>query len=389
MSGVPMRPPSEDSYARRLEGGAALLAPARERYYRLVLALAESRWQERLRTELALIREVAAHQPALEAVLTPALRRAETEAWPTDNPTVRGLFEVHSLREQLARDVARKLGRGAREPLGQLLLALEDWLVTLPRVVPAHLRERTARELLPESLPALREASAFSGLLESLFGQPLLVSGRLPFSSTQREALSLGWARGEAALAALWRRLGGVDAQGLMVAELRKQARRAPTRPASTGPEHLLQAEYWYQEALARLSQMARVRLAPLVPEPAECLPVMWWLFEREYAPRVRLLPSPGLSDARAGLLEVAYELWDAQRPDLPEDERWTSARWARLAEQAERAEQARTGPAGNKLREALRALIQRHAAGKPAPGGWWASPDLVSLVQQARETVG
>ena len=38
-------PPVEDEYRVRLEGRAVLLEPARERYYRLVLALAESRWQ--------------------------------------------------------------------------------------------------------------------------------------------------------------------------------------------------------------------------------------------------------------------------------------------------------------------------------------------------------
>lgn len=384
-----MGAPLEDEYALRLEGRAVLLAPARERYYRLVLALAESRWQERLRHELSLVREVAAHQPALDALLDPVLRRARAEAWPASNPTVSTLLEVQSLREQLVRDVTRKLGRVGHEPLGELMHALEEWLITLPRVVPPHLRERTALELLPDSLPALHEAGVLGDRLEALFGQPLLLTGRLPFSGLQREELSLGWPRGEAALASLWRRLSGVDAQGFMVAELRHRATVRPTQPPRTGPERLLHAEHWYQEARRRLLHMARLRLAPLEPEPAECLLVMWWLFEREYAPRVRLLASAKLEDARAGLFEVAYELWDAQREDLPEEEHWPEARWARLSEQAERAVASRAGPGWDKVRDALQLLVDRQAIGTRQRRGWRAAPDLLSLVQQARELLG
>ncbi len=116
---------------------------------------------------------------------------------------------------------------------------------------------------------------------------------------------------------------------------------------------------------------------------------VMWWLFEREYAPRVRLLASAGLEDARAGLFEVAYELWDAHRTDIPEDERWTEARWSRLTEQAERAVHSRAGPGWDKVHEALRLLVARHAIGTPLQRGWRAPADLVSLVQQARQFIG
>jgi hypothetical protein len=377
-----------DEYRLRLEGRAELLEPARERYYRLVLVLAESRWQERLRGELPLLREVAAHQEALDAMLAPALRRAQAEAWPTRNPTVRCLHEVHSLREQLARDVARKLGRSAQEPLASLMSALEDWLITLPRVVPPHLRWNTALELLPDSLPALREATAFGDFLAPLFAGPMLLTGRLPFTQVQREELRLGWPRGETALFAVWRRLSGVDVQGHMVAELRKQATRTPLHPPRNGPERLLHAEYWYQEAWSRVKQLVQVRLAPLVPEPHESLPVFWWLLEREYVPRVRLLASDSLREARAGLIEVAYELWDAQRLDIPDEERWPPARWARLEEQARRAEEARGGANGERVREVLRALIQRHGIGTQALRGWRDSSSLVKLVQQARALI-
>jgi len=378
-----------DEYQLRLEGRAELLAPARERYYRLVLVLAESRWQERLRRELPLLREVAAHQDALDAMLAPALRRAQAEAWPTHNKTVRCLHEVHSLHEQLVRDVARKLGRSPQEPLGNLMRALEDWLITIPREVPPHLRASTALELLPDSLPALREAAAFGGFLEPLFAHPMLLTGRIPFTHVQREELRLWWPRGEAALASVWNRLSGVDAKGLMVAELRKQATRAPHHPPRTGPERLLHAEYWRQEAWARMRQLVQVRLAPLVPEPHELTSVLWWLFEREYVPRVRLLASEALPEARAGLIEVAYELWDAQRPDIPDEEHWTPARWVRLEEQAWRADEGRSGVDGERVRGVLRELIQRHGIGTQNLRGWKDSSRLVPLVQQARALIG
>ncbi|ATB30742.1 hypothetical protein [Melittangium boletus] len=367
--------PGDDDYQ--------MLGPARERYYRLVLVLAESRWQERLRRELPLLREVLVHQEALDALLG-------AEAWPEGHSSVRTLSEVASLREQLVRDVARKLGRDPHEPFGVLMRALEDWLITLPREVPAHLREETARELLPDTLPALRDAQVFGERLESLFAQPLLLAGRLPFSNRQREELALGWPRGEAALASLWRRLSGVDARGFMVAELRERAALAPGRAPSTGPEHLLHAEYWYQEARSRLTRMARLRLAPLEPSPSECLTVMWWLFEREYVPQVRLLPSDTLSEARAALIEVAYELWDAQRTDIPADERWTTPRWARLERLAARADEARNAPGIEPVREALRQLLPRHGNGTTrTPRGWWTTPSLVDLVRQVRDVLG
>lgn len=378
-----MAVPIPDEYEVRLEGRAVVLPPARKRFYSLVLALADSRWEERLRQELPLLREVAAHQDEVDEVLTYALRRAEAEAWPTSNPTVRGIFEVHSLREQLARDVARKLGRGARESLGSLMLALEDWLLTIPRVVPPHLRWSTALEVLPDSLPALREAAAFGDFLEPLFATPMLLTGRIPFSGVQREELRLWWPRGEAALASVWKRLSGVDPQGGMVRELRKQAARHSPR---NGPERLIHAEYWFQEARERLTRLVQARLAPLVPEPFEHLPVCWWLFEREYAPHVRLLSLEGLDEARAGLIELAYELWDAQRPDIPEDERWPAARWRRLEEHAQRADESRGGADGKRVRELLRELIQRHGIGSTTLRGWRDSARLVELVQQARQ---
>ena len=381
-------PPAEDEYRVRLEGRAVLLEPARERYYRLVLALAESRWQERLRQERPLLREVAAHQEELDALLGPALRRAEAEHWPDSNPTVRCLYEVHSLREQLARDVARKLGRSAQEPLASLMSALGDWLLTLPRVVPPQQRWSTALEVLPDSLPALREAAAFGELLESLFAPPLLLTGRLPFTSAQREQLRQRWARGEAALVALWERLAGVDANRGIVNELQKVATRAPHQPPRNGPERLVHAEYWHREAWVRVRQLVQARLAPLEPAPHEYLDVFWWLLEREYVPRVRLAASESLDDARAALIEVAYELWDAQRQDIPEDERWPDARWTRLDALAWRADESRGGPDGERVRGVLRELIQRHGIGSTALRGWKDSSRLVKLVQQARELI-
>ncbi len=254
--------------------------------------------------------------------------------------------------------------------------------------MPAHQRWNVALEVLPDSLPALREASEFGDVLASLFSQPMLLTGRIPFSGVQREELRLWWPRGEAALASVWKRLSGVDPQGGMVQDLRRQATRAPRQAPRNGPERLLHAEYWYQEARSRLMRLVQTRLAPLVPEPSESLEVLWWLFEREYAPHVRLLASERLEDARAGLIELAYELWDAQRSDIPEDERWSSARWRRLEEQAWRADESRGGQDGKRVRDVLRGLIQQHGIGSTTLRGWWDSSRLVDLVQQARELV-
>jgi hypothetical protein len=269
------------------------------------------------------------------------------------------------------------------------MIALEDWLLTIPRVVPPQQRWSVALEVLPDSLPALREAAEFGDVLAALFAQPMLLTGRIPFSGAQREELRLWWPRGEASLASVWNRLSGVDPQGGLVQDLRKQATRPPRQPPRNGPERLLHAEYWFQEARSRLARLVQTRVAPLVPEPAESLEVLWWLFEREYAPHVRLLSSERLEDARAGLIELAYELWDAQRSDIPEEERWSPSRWRRLEEQAWRADESRrSGPDGKRVREALRELIQRHGIGTNALRGWWDSPRLVELVQQARELV-
>ncbi|QRN96225.1 hypothetical protein JRI60_45625 [Archangium violaceum] len=384
-----MGAPVEDEYQLRLEGRGVVLEPARKRYYGLVLALADSGWEAALRKQMPLLREVAAHQQKVDEVLAYAVRRAEAESWPTSNPTVRGIFEVRSLRDQLARDLARKLGRSAQEPLGSLMVALEDWLLTIPRMVPPQQRWSTAVEVLPDTLPALREASAFGELLESLFARPLPITGRIPFTSAQREELSLWWPRGQAALVSLWNRLSGVDAIGGMVEDFRKQSTRAPLHPPRNGPERLLHAAYWFQEAHALLSRMAQARVAPLVLEDAEFPEVLWWMFEREYVPRIRLLATERLADARAALIEVAYELWDAQRQDIPEEERWLAARWARLEELAWRADESRGGADGERVRGVLRELIQRHGIGSSALRGWRDSSRLVNLVQQARSVIG
>ena len=58
-----MGAPLKDEYEVRLEGRAVLLEPARKRYYRLVLELADSRWEERLRQQLPLLRELLRRAP--------------------------------------------------------------------------------------------------------------------------------------------------------------------------------------------------------------------------------------------------------------------------------------------------------------------------------------
>ncbi|HSP80825.1 MAG TPA: hypothetical protein VLQ93_20020 [Myxococcaceae bacterium] len=381
--------PATDEYRRRLEGRAELLEAARSRYRALVEAVKASRWDERLRSNLSLLREARAVQARVDEALTAALRRAAAEGWPARHPTVRCLYEVRALREELAGAVARRLARGAEEPLGVLLEALEEEALTAPREVPPARRQEVARELLPDTPPALEAASTFGSLLESLFARPFDAQARLPFSRAQRVDLRQRWPAGEEALAALWRRLERVDVTGGLASELRRQAGLAPRRPPGSGVERLLHAEYWSREARRWLEHLARTRLAPVVPAPEECVEVATWLLVREEEPEARLPASPLLSEARAGLLELACELWEARHPGLPDEARWTAARWARLEARAARADQAGGGEDAERVRRLLRELIQVYGVGGTALRGWRDSPRLGVLVGQARALLG
>jgi hypothetical protein len=379
--------PDADEYRLRLEGRAELLESARLRYRSLLEALGSKPWEERLRKELDLLQEAVRVQTSVEEALAAALRRAQAEAWPAKSPTVQCLREVQELREKLVQRSAQRLGCGSGEPLLALLETLEERVLTTPRELPPAQRWSTALALLPESLPLVQEVSAFGALLALLFSRPFDPEARLAFRVDEVDALRKKWSPGEAALASAWSRLSAVDRTGGMVGELRRLAQRGLTHPPENGPERLIHAEHWHAMARRRLELLVRVRVSPVEPVPVEHLPVAWWLCTREFTSEARLPASTVLSDARAGLLELAHELWVSLRPwQAEEPPHLPDAEWERLKERARRAEPVGRSLDANRLRDVLRTFIGRRAMGTSALRGWQeASTRLEALVEQAR----
>jgi hypothetical protein len=375
-----------DEYRLRLEGRAELLEAARERYRKLVEWLGARAWEERARKELGLLREALEAQARVEETLASALRRAQAERWPALSPTVQCLRDVQVLRQKLAKSLAQRLTRREEEPLPELLKALEERILTTPREVPPAQRGATALELLPEMLPTVKELAVFGRLLESLFAQEVDPETPLSWSAEQGEALRREWARGEAALAAAWSRLARVDRTGGLAGELRKRAEWVPAHAPRTGPELLLHAEYWRAAARRRLEALVRTQFFPLVPGEAERLELACWLSARQSDPEARLAASAMVSDARAGLLELAHELWRVLRPDKAEDVRpLEDAEWERLRSRAHRAEKLAQGLEANRVRDVLRTFIRRRTMGTTVARGWQELPhSLEALVEQA-----
>jgi hypothetical protein len=375
-----------DEYRLRLEGRAELLDAALPRYRTLLEGLGARNWEERARKDLGLLRETLEAQARLEETLASALRRAQAESWPALSPTVQGLREVQALRQKLAQSLAQRLSRRAEEPLQELLKALEERILTTPREVAPAQRGATALELLPDTLPAVKELAAFGRLLEALFAQAADPEAPLSWSPEQTEALRREWPRGEAALAAAWSRLARVDRTGGLVTELRKRAEWAPSHPPRTGPELLVHAEHWRGVARKALEALVRTQLFPLVPTEAERLELACWLGARGSDPEARLAASALVSDARAGLLELAHELWRSLRPDHAEEPlRQEDAEWERMRERARRAEKLPQGLEANRVRDVLRTFIRRRTMGTTVARGWQELPhSLEALVEQA-----
>ncbi len=378
--------PAVDEYRLRLEGRAELLEAARLRYRTFLEDLGAKAWEERLRKNMALLREAMDSQARVDEVLTAALRRAQAEAWPSPSPAVQLLRDVQALRERLVHTVAQHVARSSAEPFVELLKALEERALTAPRELSPEQRWPTALELLPEELPLVQEVSAFGKLLASLFVRPFDPDARLSFRNDEVNALRGQWSPGEVALASAWSRISGVDRTGGLVGELRKRAERAPLRPPGNGPEHLLQAEYWRTVARKQLELLVRTRVRPVVPTMSECVKVAWWLCAVELEPEARLPGSEVASDGRAGLIELAYELRSLLRPESPEDPpRLPDEAWERLRERARRADQIRQGPDIERVRDVLRTFIWKRAMGNAVMRGWQESPaGLEALVEQA-----
>ncbi|MFL5344534.1 MAG: hypothetical protein ACJ8AT_07060 [Hyalangium sp.] len=378
--------PVADEYRLRLEGRAELLESARLRYRTLLEDLSAKMWEERLRRNVALLREVAEDQARVDEVLTAALRRAQAEAWPSPSPTVQLLRDVQVLREKLVLSVAQRAARGSEKSLVGLLKELEEQALTAPRELAPEQRWATALELLPEELPLLQEVSAFGRFLASLFVRPFDPEARLPFRVDELGVLRRRWSPGEAALASAWSRLSRVDRTGGLVGELRKRAERAPLQPPRNGPEHLLHAEYWRTLVRKHLELLVRTRVRPIEPTASERIKVAWWLCAVEFVPEARLPASDVASDGRAGLIELAYELRILLRPDGPEDPpRLPDEAWERLRERARRADQGAHGPDVKRVRDVLRTFIWKRSMGNAVMRGWQeSSAGLEALVEQA-----
>src|SRR5690606_3640793 len=102
-------------------------------------------------------------------------------------------------REKVVQTVAQRLSRSPKEPLPELLVALEERALTAPREVTPAQRWAVALELLPAEWPPLRELSTFGGLLAALFSRPLDPEAQLPFRIDEAAALRSQWPGGEVA----------------------------------------------------------------------------------------------------------------------------------------------------------------------------------------------
>lgn len=394
---------SDGSYRLRLEGRAEKLEVAHLRLTALAQMLTAFRWRSRLRDNTALLRETAASQGAVEEALAIVSRRAEAESWAATSSVMQCAAQVEKLSNRVASLALRRLGPGSRqEDLAQRLERLELLVLAAPRLVlPGH-RWKTAQQLLPLTLPDGQRAARFIAVLEPLFKRPMQSAQALPFSADELDQLTAAWTAGQEALAALWTRVARIDSAGTLTRFLRRRSNTTPMRPAQNGAEVLLAAEFWSSFALARLKELAQARVDPVGCSESELFEVMRWLVARQTNAEARLPRSSTLTDARAGLIELAAEL--SSVPPRPQagsslGEGW----WRRLAERAQRAQGAAGESDYQKLEDNLRLflrVLQRPnntppvyralaTLPHPAPTGQSEPATLIELVESMREKMG
>ena len=347
------RTADEKAYRVRLEGRAELLEATRLRYRALVPMLQAFRWRRRLLRDARLLREVARVQDEVDEALSAVERRVRLDGWSPDAEVVRCAREVSALRAELEAAVSRRLEVSSGElGLKGRLERLEVRLLTEPRLVLPGQRMSTAVAVLPESLPELRRAHAWSGTLEHLFNRPLTAGARLPFTLEELDALASGWAAGDAAVEAVWQRLASLDAAGTLVRYLRRRARRTPLKPPANGAQQLLHAEFWRSMAAFRLTEAIDARVGPLACRDGERFHVLRWLWQRERDEEARLEAREGLDEGRAGCFELAYEVASAPV-------RRGAAQWERLSSRARRADAAQGTADWEALSDQLRLLVR------------------------------
>lgn len=337
-------------YRLRLEGRAERLDTARIRLTALSKMLQAFRWKSRLRENTALLRETAADQLDVEEALAAVARRAKAEGWAPDSPVMATAAEVERLSNRVASLALKRLGVKCRpEDLSQRLEHLELLVLGEPRLVLPGQRWKTALDALPPTHPDVRRAGHFADVLERLFKRPMQPSARIPFTLAEVDALIEVWSPGQRALAAVWTRLENIDAAGTLSAFLRRRATSTPLQPARNGAEQVLAAEFWSRFAVGRLREMTLATVAPVSCGDAELLEVLRWLVQRQTDADARLPATPVISDARAGLMELAVEL--ATRPK--------DKGWKRLADRAQRAQPAAGEADYQKLQDNLRLFLR------------------------------
>ncbi len=432
-----MQVASTHSLRERLEGRWDVLEVTRLRYRALVMLLGGWQWRAGLRRNLPLLHQVVLAQPVVDAVLQRALRRSEAEGWPARDETTRLVKEVAQLQTELQRQAARRLrrsaggdsGRGSGErsvraggpgtaadparttvsenaredaererptagrrtpnppSLTALLLDLETLLATEQVRLPGQ-SWAAAQELLPWSLPELLRASERGELLERLMKRPLEPSGPLPFSLEEIDLLARVVPEAETALQALWSRVDQLEPTGALRRFLSRRARGALKRAPRSGPEALHRAAFWVDYAQAVVRAWVEPKVAPVPVSDAELWPLLRWFKSLESNPEARLEATAELTDARAGLLELAHELQLFNPPYLPNRlgraegrnrirPEIAHARWERLRVRALRAEPLRDTPEAAGVRDLLTRYVRLRAT---APMLREAAPDGSSL---------
>lgn len=370
----------DDSVRIRLEGRLELLEAARSRYRLLQLkVLGRLRWKLAARRNAVLLREVAQEQAHVDEALAHVERRAAAEGWKPRSEAVRCAREVRALKDGLDARAAALLEASLATTFAERLLEVERVALRSPRLILPGQRMATALELLPASLPELREVAAFGALLERAFKRPEGVGPLLPFEPGELEGLEERFPAGEAALAAAWGRIRPVDQAGTLGRYLARLSRRMPMHPPKNGVEALLAAEFWKSYGLARLNKLVAARVSPLEARPHELFPVARWLWKLERGDAAPLAASATLPPGRAALFELARELL-AQPPGRASSPR----AWDRLEEHAARAQGAATDPDAAKLADNLRLLLRvlsRDRRGG-APQGAETLRDLVAALR-------
>ncbi|MDQ3262172.1 MAG: hypothetical protein M3Y59_00715 [Myxococcota bacterium] len=436
-----MQVASTHSLRERLEGRWHVLEATRLRYRGLVALLGGWQWRAGLRRNLPLLHLVVLAQPVVDAVLQRALRRSEAEGWPARDETTRLVKEVAQLQAELQRQAARRLrkpagrsretGRGEQSdraraeappadrdgladshlassaaPVGHgtadspspsltaLLLDLETLLATEQVMIPGQ-NWAAAQELLPWSLPELLRASERGELLERLMKRPLEPSGPLPFSREEIDLLSSVVPEAETALEEVWSRVDQLEPTGALHRFLARRARGALKRPPRSGPEALHRAAFWVDYAQAVVRAWVEPKVAPVLVSGSELWPLLRWFKSLESNPEARLEAKAPLTDARAGLLELAHELQLFNPPVLPNRlgrmegrnrirPEIAPARWERLRRRALRAEPLRDTPEAAGVRHLLTRFIRLRASVQTGREVALEDTSLETLVNQA-----